>query len=74
MQQDGGGYQPRQGGGGFGADRPKFAATCSKCGKDTTVPFQPTAGRPVYCFDCFKEVRGDRPPRRNFGGGGRREF
>lgn len=58
---------------GFGADRPKFAATCTKCGKETTVPFQPTAGRPVYCFECFKEMRQDRPPRRNFGGP-RREF
>ncbi|MBI2054911.1 MAG: DNA-directed RNA polymerase [Candidatus Sungbacteria bacterium] len=72
--QDGGGFNDRRpDGGGFGGDRPKFPATCSKCGKETTVPFQPTEGRPVYCFECFKEVRGDRPPRRNFGGP-RREF
>jgi len=26
---------------------------CSQCGKDTTVPFRPTQGRPVLCRDCF---------------------
>lgn len=67
---NGGGYNRPQGGG-FG-DRPKFPAVCTKCGKDTTVPFQPTPGKPVYCRDCFNEIRGDRGPRRNFGG--RREF
>ncbi|MBI4134809.1 MAG: hypothetical protein HY471_01725 [Candidatus Sungbacteria bacterium] len=52
-----------------------FAAVCTKCNKETTVPFQPTPGKPVYCRECFMEVRQDRP-RRNFGGGGgfRREF
>jgi len=69
MNQNGGGFNRPQGG--FG-DRPKFPATCTKCGKDTTVPFEPTPGKPVYCIDCFREVRGDRP-RRNFGGP-RREF
>ena len=28
-------------------------ATCSRCGKDTTVPFIPTQGRPVLCRECF---------------------
>ncbi|MCX6649853.1 MAG: hypothetical protein NTV61_10790 [Candidatus Bathyarchaeota archaeon] len=23
------------------------------CGKVCEVPFKPTAGRPVYCKDCF---------------------
>jgi CxxC-x17-CxxC domain-containing protein len=27
--------------------------TCSQCGRDTTVPFKPTQGRPVYCRECF---------------------
>jgi CxxC-x17-CxxC domain-containing protein len=32
-------------------------ATCSQCGKDTTVPFRPTQGRPVLCRDCFEGRR-----------------
>jgi len=31
--------------------------TCSQCGKDTTVPFKPTQGRPVYCRECFQARR-----------------
>jgi CxxC-x17-CxxC domain-containing protein len=30
---------------------------CSECGKDTTVPFRPTQGRPVLCRDCFQGKR-----------------
>ncbi|MFY9659355.1 MAG: zinc-ribbon domain containing protein [Terriglobales bacterium] len=30
---------------------------CSQCGKDTTVPFRPTQGRPVLCRDCFQQGR-----------------
>ncbi|MGA3040197.1 MAG: CxxC-x17-CxxC domain-containing protein [Bryobacteraceae bacterium] len=26
---------------------------CSQCGRETTVPFKPTQGRPVYCRECF---------------------
>ena len=32
-------------------------ATCSQCGKDTTVPFKPTQGRPVLCRECFQRSR-----------------
>ena len=32
-------------------------ATCSQCGRDTTVPFVPTQGRPVLCRDCFQGKR-----------------
>lgn len=32
-----------------------FRAECASCGKTTTVPFRPAAGRPVYCPDCFKK-------------------
>ncbi len=31
--------------------------TCSQCGKETTVPFKPTQGRPVYCRECFQARR-----------------
>ncbi len=48
------------GGGGYDrGPREMFAATCSKCGKETEVPFRPTNGKPVYCSDCFRTVRGN---------------
>ena len=28
---------------------------CFNCGKETTVPFKPTQGRPVLCRECFQE-------------------
>ncbi len=31
--------------------------TCSQCGKETTVPFKPTQGRPVFCRECFQARR-----------------
>jgi len=31
--------------------------TCSQCGKETTVPFKPTQGRPVLCRECFQGKR-----------------
>jgi CxxC-x17-CxxC domain-containing protein len=30
-------------------------AVCSECGKETQVPFRPTAGKPVYCRECFQK-------------------
>jgi CxxC-x17-CxxC domain-containing protein len=50
-------------GGGYGSGydrgpREMFPATCSRCGKETEVPFRPTNGKPVYCSDCFRTVRG----------------
>jgi CxxC-x17-CxxC domain-containing protein len=44
--------------------RPLFAAVCSECGKETQVPFKPTAGKPVYCRECFQK-RGSRTSRRS---------
>ncbi len=29
---------------------------CSRCGKETGVPFRPRLGRPVYCRRCFARV------------------
>ena len=54
---DSGGYG---GGGGYGGSRgPRemFTATCSSCGKEASVPFRPTSGKPVYCSDCFATRR-----------------
>ena len=38
--------------------REMFAATCSNCGNEARVPFRPTSGKPVYCSDCFRTMRG----------------
>jgi CxxC-x17-CxxC domain-containing protein len=40
---------------GGGRDRVESTATCSKCGKQTTVPFRPTQGRPVFCRECYQQ-------------------
>jgi CxxC-x17-CxxC domain-containing protein len=34
--------------------RQMYTATCSSCGNEAQVPFQPTSGKPVYCSDCFR--------------------
>ena len=52
------------GGGGLGGQRPdasrkppSYPAVCAACGKDTTVPFIPRTGRPVYCPSCYGSRR-----------------
>jgi CxxC-x17-CxxC domain-containing protein len=47
----GGGYRDR-------GPREMFDATCSNCGQPARVPFRPTSGKPVYCSDCFRSMRG----------------
>ena len=42
---------------GQGGHRIETTTKCSQCGKDTTVPFKPTQGRPVYCRECFQQRR-----------------
>lgn len=32
-------------------------AICSGCGRQTTLPFRPTQGRPVFCRECFGEQK-----------------
>jgi CxxC-x17-CxxC domain-containing protein len=40
---------------GYGrAPREMYPAVCAACGKETTVPFQPTGDKPVYCKDCYQ--------------------
>ncbi|HLW79498.1 MAG TPA: zinc-ribbon domain containing protein [Terriglobia bacterium] len=39
------------------SSRVSTTTVCSSCGKETTVPFKPTQGRPVYCRDCFEQRR-----------------
>lgn len=35
----------------------RFDAKCSSCEKDIKVPFEPQAGRPVYCRDCLEKIK-----------------
>jgi len=34
-------------------------AVCAGCGKETTLPFRPIQGRPVFCRECFKQKRSE---------------
>ncbi len=58
----GGGMSSSYGGGaGAGGGRPQremFSATCSQCGQEARVPFQPRGDKPVYCRDCFQSRSG----------------
>jgi CxxC-x17-CxxC domain-containing protein len=40
-----------------GTRREMFSATCSSCGNEARVPFQPRSDKPVYCSDCFESHR-----------------
>ncbi len=37
--------------------RTETRTQCSECGIETTVPFKPTQGRPVFCRSCFQLKR-----------------
>ena len=53
------GFNGRQRGG-FGggrSERQMYPAVCSNCGAQTTVPFQPSGDKPVYCRDCYQPRR-----------------
>ena len=40
-------------------DRPRkmYTVICAQCGVETTVPFEPKEGRPVYCKDCYTKQK-----------------
>lgn len=44
----------------YAPKRELHSITCSQCGKDATVPFEPRNGSPVYCSDCYSKVRVNR--------------
>ena len=61
----------RDGGGSYGVGgyssrphREMFSATCSSCGKEAQVPFEPRGDKPVYCSDCFQQRGGNAGRRR----------
>jgi CxxC-x17-CxxC domain-containing protein len=35
-------------------ERQMYNVTCSACGKETQVPFQPRGDKPVYCRECYR--------------------
>ncbi|MEI7771897.1 MAG: zinc-ribbon domain containing protein [Chloroflexales bacterium] len=39
-------------------ERVSYKVTCANCGQETTVPFVPRGTKPVYCSDCFDQMRG----------------
>ena len=43
---------------GAGPRREMHTVTCANCGKPAQVPFVPRGDRPVYCSDCFSQMRG----------------
>jgi CxxC-x17-CxxC domain-containing protein len=63
----GGGYSSDGGGGGYGrGERQMFTVTCSSCGGDARVPFQPRGDKPVYCSDCFSKQKGSGSSSRSY--------
>jgi len=50
----------------FPRERVEVVVRCALCAVETTVPFRPTQGRPVYCRDCYRSMN---PA--GSGGGGR---
>ena len=59
----GGGYSSGGGREYSSGPRQMYPATCSECGRDTEVPFQPRTDKPVYCRECFQLRRTAAPPR-----------
>lgn len=45
------------------SDKPMYEKPCDVCSKKAFLPFEPTAGLPVYCKDCLQKVKkGEIPP------------
>ena len=43
--------------GGYGQPRQMHNVICAGCGQETTVPFEPREGRPVYCRECYAKQK-----------------
>jgi len=39
------------------SQRKMYEVNCTECHKATTVPFEPTKGKPIYCRTCFAKRR-----------------
>ncbi len=42
-------------------ERPKYDVTCNQCGAAAQVPFEPIAGRDIFCQPCYRARRGVLP-------------
>ncbi|MBD3303997.1 DNA-directed RNA polymerase [Candidatus Woesearchaeota archaeon] len=71
-KREGGFGRRREGGfgrgdrGGFRGDRgprEEHEVTCAECGKKCKVPFKPKGDRPVYCQECYRNKKPQRPRR-----------
>jgi CxxC-x17-CxxC domain-containing protein len=54
-----GGYSDRRSGSrdrDRGESRQMYTTTCSSCGGEAVVPFQPRGDKPVYCSNCYQSV------------------
>jgi CxxC-x17-CxxC domain-containing protein len=62
-KQSGGGYNSsRSRGGDYREREPRqmYIVTCSNCGNEAQVPFEPRGDKPVYCSDCYQAQRSGR--------------
>jgi CxxC-x17-CxxC domain-containing protein len=75
-QRNSGGYAYSTGDGSRGdygrSERRMYPAVCSRCGKNTEVPFEPRLDKPVYCSDCFARERASSGDSYGSRGGGSR--
>lgn len=40
--------------------RETYTGVCAACGREATVPFRPKEDRPLYCSECFAEIKAER--------------
>ena len=40
-------------------EREYLTATCAKCGREAQVPFRPREDRPVYCSECYAQLKNE---------------
>ena len=55
--------------GGYGSREPRqlYRVTCSACGGEAQVPFEPRGDKPVYCSSCFESRGSGRGARSGYG-------
>ena len=39
------------------AQKEMHVTVCASCGKEAKVPFLPSSDRPVYCSECFAQMK-----------------
>ncbi len=39
------------------AEREMFEIVCAKCGRVDTIPFEPGHEKPVYCRECYADMK-----------------